>query len=68
VSSEFKQKIFQEFAHEDGFSEISPTSTGLSMVIVKRIVEKLGGEITFESVKDNGSEFFIRLPLRVNKL
>lgn len=68
MSSEFKQKIFQEFAHEDDFSEINPTSTGLGMVIVKRIVEKLGGEITFESVKNNGSEFFIRLPLRVNKL
>jgi signal transduction histidine kinase len=68
MSSEFKQNIFQEFAHEDGFSEINPTSTGLGMVIVKRIVEKLGGEITFESVKDNGSEFFVRLPLRINKL
>jgi signal transduction histidine kinase len=38
------------------------------MVIVKRIVEKLGGEITFESSKGRGSEFFIRLPLRVSKL
>lgn len=68
MSEEFKRKIFQEFAHEDGFSEINPTSTGLGMVIVKRIVEKLGGEITFESSKGRGSEFFIRLPLRVNKL
>lgn len=68
MSHEFKQKIFQEFAHENDFSEINPTSTGLGMVIVKRIVEKLGGEITFESVQGNGSEFFIRLPLRVNKL
>jgi|TARA_B110000879_G_scaffold1804_1_gene2333 signal transduction histidine kinase len=68
MSEEFKQKIFQEFSHEDGFSEINPTSTGLGMVIVKRIVEKLGGEITFESSKGRGSEFFIRLPLRVSKL
>ena len=68
MSEEFKQKIFQEFAHEDGFSEINPTSTGLGMVIVKRIVEKLGGEITFESSKGRGSEFFIRLPLRVSKI
>jgi signal transduction histidine kinase len=26
--------------------------------------EKLGGEIHFESQKDSGSQFFIRLPLR----
>lgn len=68
MSEDFKQKIFQEFAHENDFSAVNPNSTGLGMVIVKRIVEKLGGEISFNSTKDSGSEFFIRLPLRVNKL
>jgi len=43
MSREFKQRIFQEFAHEGGFSEINPTNTSLGTVIVKRIVEKLGG-------------------------
>lgn len=68
MSEDFKQKIFQEFAHEDDYSEQNPTNTGLGMVIVKRVIEKLGGEISFESFKGRGSEFFIRLPLRVNKL
>lgn len=68
MSEDFKQKIFQEFAHEDDYSEKNPTHTGLGMVIVKRIIEKLGGEISFESTKGKGSEFFVRLPLKVNKL
>ena len=30
----------------------------------KRMVEKLGGEVQFDSAHNKGSEFFIRLPLR----
>ncbi len=67
MSDEFKRRMFQEFSHDEDYSESNPTNTGLGMVIVKRIVEKLGGEIQFESVKNTGSEFFIRLPLRTQK-
>lgn len=66
MSDEFQQRMFQEFAKEEPGSEKDPQGTGLGMVIVKRMIEKLGGEISFESVKDQGSEFFIRLPLREN--
>jgi len=66
MSEKFQQRMFQEFAKEDPGSEKDPQGTGLGMVIVKRMMEKLGGEISFESVKDQGSEFFIRLPLREN--
>jgi signal transduction histidine kinase len=66
MSEKFQQRMFQEFAKEDPGSEKDPQGTGLGMVIVIRMIEKLGGEISFESVKDQGSEFFIRLPLREN--
>lgn len=64
MSEEFQQRMFQEFAKEDPGSEKEPQGTGLGMVIVKRMIERLGGEISFESSKDTGSEFFVRLPLR----
>ena len=64
MSEEFQQRMFQEFAKEVPGSEKEPEGTGLGMVIVKRMIEKLDGEISFESEKDLGSEFFIRLPLR----
>ena len=65
MSEEFQQVLFREFAREQEMSEKDPEGTGLGLVIVKRMVERLGGEITFESQKDAGSRFFIRLPLRV---
>ncbi|MDA1369426.1 MAG: sensor histidine kinase [Proteobacteria bacterium] len=64
MSEEFQQRMFQEFTKEVPGSEKEPEGTGLGMVIVKRMIEKLDGEISFESEKDLGSEFFIRLPLR----
>ena len=67
MSEEFQQVLFREFSREEEESEKDPQGTGLGLVIVKRMVEKLGGEITFESQRDAGSRFHIRLPLRVTK-
>ena len=67
MSEEFQQILFSEFSRENEVSEKDPQGTGLGLVIVKRMVEKLGGEITFESQKNAGSRFYIRLPLRVIK-
>lgn len=65
MSEEFQQRMFKEFSREDPGSEKEPQGTGLGMVIVKRMIEKLGGEISFESRQGEGSQFFIRLPLRI---
>lgn len=64
MSEEFQQRMFEEFAREHPDSESDPQDTGLGMVIVKRMVEKLGDEVQFDSRRKKGSEFFIRLPLR----
>lgn len=65
MSEDFQKRLFQEFAREDPASEKEPQGTGLGLVIVKRMIEKLGGEVNFESEAEQGSVFFIRLPLRV---
>ncbi len=67
MSDDLRNRMFQEFSHDSDYSETNPTNTGLGMVIVKRIVEKLGGEIEFDSRKNAGSDFFLRLPLRMQK-
>ena len=66
MSEDFQRKLFQEFSREEDVSEKSPEGTGLGLVIVKRMIEKLGGEIDFQSQKSEGSTFYIRLPLRAS--
>ena len=65
MSQDFQKRLFQEFSREKDVSEKAPEGTGLGLVIVKRMIEKLGGEIDFQSTKGEGSAFYIRLPLRV---
>ena len=67
MSEEFQQVLFREFSREDGDNVKDPQGTGLGLVIVKRMVEKLGSELAFESRNNEGSRFHIRLPLRVIK-
>lgn len=64
MSDEFKSRVFQEFSKEQEASEKEPQGSGLGLVIVKRLIEKLGGEISFTSEQHRGSQFNIKLPLR----
>ena len=41
---------------------------GLGLAVVKRLVEALGGKITFESEEGKGAKFIIRLPSSNSKL
>jgi two-component system sensor histidine kinase HydH len=45
----------------DPYFTTRPDGTGLGLSIVHRLVETLDGEIRVESVKDQGTTFFIRL-------
>ncbi|MCC6147993.1 MAG: tetratricopeptide repeat-containing sensor histidine kinase [Anaerolineaceae bacterium] len=49
IKSEAKQKLFQPFKR---FSPTQATGHGLGLSIVKRIVEKLGGEVAVESAEN----------------
>ena len=65
--------IFKEFyevadikAHHSGLTKFKSSGLGLGLPVTKSIVELLGGKIWAESVKDEGSTFFIGLPLSNN--
>ncbi len=57
--------LFRPFSR----SSVQPTagekSTGLGLAIVRRIVEGHGGKVWVESVVNEGSTFFVRLPVRL---
>jgi PAS domain S-box-containing protein len=62
ISPEFRKKIFQKFSQEDSSDTRQKGGTGLGLSITRALVEKMGGEIDFESEFGSGSTFYIDLP------
>ena len=66
MTEEFQQYIFEPFAQEHTGSRTKFVGTGLGMPISKKLVEKMGGTITFESEEGAGTTFVIRVPFRID--
>ncbi len=59
ISEENKAKIFELFFIED--SSRNTQGSGLGLVVIQKILSKIGGDIKFESTKDKGSVFSVQL-------
>ena len=66
MAEEFQKHIFEPFAQEYTGSHAKFAGTGLGMAISKKLVEEMGGTITFESKKGVGSTFVIRVPFKID--
>ena len=66
MTEEFQKHIFEPFAQEYTGSRTKFVGTGLGMAIAKKLVEKMGGTITFESEKGVGTTFVIRVPFKID--
>ena len=66
MAEEFQKYIFEPFAQEHAGSRTKFSGTGLGMPITKKLVEKMGGTITFESKKGVGTTFVIRVPFKID--
>ena len=66
MADEFQKYIFEPFAQEHAGSRTKFAGTGLGMAISKKLVEKMGGTITFESKKGVGTTFVIRVPFKID--
>ncbi|MBE6908628.1 MAG: response regulator [Ruminococcaceae bacterium] len=63
IDSEFLPNIFDLFSQEDASSTNRYGGSGLSLAAAKGVVELMGGTITAESRKNEGSVFSVTLPL-----
>ena len=66
MAEEFQKHIFEPFAQEHTGSRAKFAGTGLGMAISKKLVEEMGGTITFESKKGVGTTFVIRVPFQID--
>ena len=65
MSQEFVQKIFSPFERERTSTVSRTQGTGLGMAITKNIVNMMGGTIEVQTEQGKGTEFIVRLPLRI---
>ena len=66
MAEEFQKHIFEPFAQEHAGSRTKFSGTGLGMPISKKLIEKMGGTITFESAEGIGTTFVIRIPFKID--
>ena len=66
MTEAFQKQIFEPFAQEHTGSRTKFAGTGLGMPITKKLVEKMGGTISFESKEGAGTTFVIRVPFKID--
>lgn len=65
MTQEFAKRIFEPFERERTSTVSKIQGTGLGMAIAKNIVEMMGGTIEVHTQKGVGTEFVLRLELRL---
>ena len=65
MSREFAERIFEPFERERTSTVSKIQGTGLGMAISKNIIDMMGGTIEVHTEQGKGSEFIIRLALRL---
>lgn len=63
IPEKFRKDLFTKFSQADGSSSRKQSGSGLGLYICKSFIEKMNGDIGFESKESNGSIFWITLPL-----
>lgn len=66
MSPEFLEHIYDEFSRESSSTVSRIQGTGLGMTIVKKLTDLMGGSITIESQKGQGTKITVSLPMKWN--
>jgi signal transduction histidine kinase len=67
MSEEERKHLFQKFYRIRNADTENIIGTGLGLWITKQIIEKMGGQITVESIKGVGSHFILDFPIVEDK-
>lgn len=59
-----QERIFEKFFRAQNVRQIDTDGNGLGLYISKSIIERLGGDMSFESVEKKGTTFTVTLPVK----
>jgi PAS domain S-box-containing protein len=62
VSHDFRSRIFQRFAQADSLDQRRRSGSGLGLSISKALIERMAGEIGFDSEPGSGAVFHVSVP------
>ncbi len=63
IPMEAKERVFERFYRVDKARSREQGGTGLGLAIVKNVMQAHGGEVRVESAPDEGTTFFLTLPV-----
>lgn len=63
IPKEDQSQIFEKFYRASNARTQAPQGTGLGLYLAKAMIERLGGEISFESEVGEGAVFHLKIPL-----
>ena len=64
IKKENLSKLFMDFGKLDEHSKINAQGTGLGLSICKRLIEKMGGNVSVDSEENVGTTFTVSLVLK----
>jgi len=63
IPEEDQKQIFEKFFRAGNARTQDPQGTGLGLYLAKSMIQRLGGEISFDSKEGEGAVFHLKIPL-----
>ncbi len=62
IAPAFRERMFEKFSQADSSDSRRKGGTGLGLSIARELIERMGGQIGFDSVPGAGATFYLTLP------